>query len=211
MEFPAKEENITSKEDDKNGNKPDELIVFYHFKCCSCIIILFIFVYSILIFAPVLLICFCCMFAYKRVIIIDKIKNILISCDKGMIPCCKLTPKTFFLNTIKKVIIYITWKNDEKIGFNKLYFMNCDLISNEGMKENLFIDVKYNENKLNEYLQFFRKYFDTEFIPADNANPDFLGEQNSQTTFITNQNANIDIVTKPDINEDAAMPINVQS
>ena len=88
--------------------------------------------------------------------------------------------------------------------------MNCDLISNEGMKENLFIDVKYNENKLNEFLTFFRKYFDTEFKPADNANPGFPIEQNIQATFIPNQN-DIDIVTKPDINEDAAMPINVQS
>ena len=208
MEFSTKEESLTSKDDDKNGNKPDEIIVSYHFKCCSFVIIFLTFIASIFIWVPVFFIFIYCQDPYKRVIIIDKIKSILISCDKGMIPCCKLNPKTFFLNTIKKVIIYITWKNDEKIGFNKLYFMNCDLISNEGIRENLFLNVEYNENKLNEFLTFFRKYFDTEFIPADNANPDFPIEQNSQALFSPNQN-DIDITTKPDLNEDAAMPINV--
>ena len=207
METETKVETINSKEE-KEGNKPEEIIVFYHFKCCSFVIIFLTFIASIFIWVPVLFIFIYCQDPYKRVIIIDKIKSILISCDKGMIPCCKLNPKTFFLNTIKKVIIYITWKNDEKIGFNKLYFINCDLISNEGIKENLFLNVEYNENKLNEFLTFFRKYFDTEFIPVHNVNPDFPIEQNSQAIFSSNQN-DIDITTKPERNEDAAMPINV--
>ena len=65
-----------------------------------------------------------------------------------MIPCCKLEPKTFFLNSIKKVIIFITWKNDPKIGFSKLYFINCDLISTNGLKESLFENAEYSETKL---------------------------------------------------------------
>ena len=84
-----------------------------------------------------------------------------------MIPCCKLEPKTFFLNSIKKVIIFITWKTDPKFGFSKLYYINCDLISTNGMKESLFENAEYSETKLNAILAFFRKYFDTEFKPAE--------------------------------------------
>ena len=206
METETKVETINSKEE-KNESKPDELIAFYHFKCCSCIIIFLTIMYLIFIWFPVLFFIFYCRFPYKRLVIIDKIKNILILCSKGMIPCCKLDPKTFYLNSIKKVIIYITWINDTKIGFNKLYFMNCDLISTEGMRENIIYGIEYNENKLNEYLTFFRKYFETEFIPADNQNPNFPSGDNSQALFVQNQDDN-DMIAKPSINEDAAMPIN---
>ena len=133
---------------------------------------------------------------YKRVVIIDSIRQILIICIKGIISCCKLSPKTYFLNNIKKVIIFITWKNDEKIGFNKLYFMNCDLISTDGMKESLFEDVEYDARKLSEYLTFFKKYFDTEFKPADDGNN--LGIPKEEDN-------NIDM--KPSMNEDAAIQI----
>ena len=206
METETKVETINSKEE-KNESKPDELIAFYHFKCCSCIIIFVTIMYLIFIWFPVLFFIFYCRFPYKRVVIVDKNKNILILCSKGMIPCCKLDPKIFFLNSIKKVIVYITWINDPKIGFNKLYYINCDLISNEGLRENIIFGVQYNENKVNEYLTFFRKYFDTEFIPADNQNPNFPNEENSQAKFAPNQD-DIDTISKPSINEDAAMPIN---
>ena len=192
MDFPAKKEIITSK-DKKDENQPDELFLYYHFKCCSFVIIFMTFVYIILF--PFFFILYCTQ-PYKRFVIIDSIKQILILCSKAMIPCCKLGAKTFALNSIKKVVVFITWKADEKIGFKKLYFINCDLISIDGMNERIIDNIEYEENKLNDYLTFFRKYFDTEFKPADGEkNPDFPNTEEN----------NID--TKPSMNEDAPLPI----
>ena len=125
-----------------------------------------------------------------------------------MIPCCKLKPKTYFINSIKKVIIYITWKKDETIGFNKLYFINCDIISIEGENEILFSDIEYTEEKLNKFLTFFRTYFDTEFRPVDNKYiPDLPNEINNPMTTNTGFDENKEV--KPLQNEEAAIPVNV--
>ena len=198
MDFPEKTEVLTNYEEQKPKGV-DQIIVFYHNKFCSCIIIFLTIIYILLIWLPFLFFLFFCLCPYKRVVIIDSIKQILIIYSKAFIPCCKLAPKTFVLNSIKKVIIFITWKNDPKIGFNKLYFINCDLVSTNDMRENLFENVEYNENKLNEFLAFFRKYFETEFKPAeDDNNP--IEEIN---THVPDEN----IMIKPSANEGAATPV----
>ena len=126
---------------------------------------------------------------YKRLAIIDSIKQILVIYNKALIPCCKLEPKTFSLNNIKKIIIFITWKIDENCEFNKLFFLNCDLISTDEIKESLFANVDYDANKLNEHPAFFKKYFDTEFKPADNGkNPNFSNED--ENNYDTNPSIN---------------------
>lgn len=159
----------------------------------------FSFLFSSFLISSFLFFIFFCFCPYKRVVIIDSIKQILIIYTKAFIPCCKLAPKTFVLNSIKKVIIFITWKNNPKIGFNKLYFINCDLVSTNDFRENLFENVEYNENKLNEFLAFFRKYFETEFKPAeDDNNP--IEEIN---THVPDEN----IMIKPSANEGAATPV----
>ena len=67
------------------------------------------------------------------------------------------------------------------------------------MKENLFENAEYSENKLNEILAFFRKYFDTEFKPSeDEIKP--IGEIDTQA-----QDQNI--MVKPSANEGAATPV----
>ena len=186
----------------------DELLISYYFNSCSCFIILYSILCIIFIWFPFSFIFFFCRYPYKRVIIVDLIRNILIICDKGMIPCCKLEPKTYFINIIKKVILYITWKKDEKIGFNKLYFINCDIISTEGENEILFSDIEYTEEKLKKFLTFFRTYFDTEFRPSDKENIlDLPNEVNNN--IITNSGIDNINEVKPLNNEDDAAPINV--
>ena len=205
MELPEKAQMITAQ-DEKYKNGVDELILMYHFKCCSCFVIFFTFVFTVLIWFPVFFFLFYCATPYKKVVIIDEIKNILIICSKGIIPCCKLEPKTYFLNNIKKVIIYITTKPDPKIWFKKLYFINCNLVSLDGQEEPLFNDIAYDDNqKVNEIVGYFRKHFETEFRPEeDTKNSNLLPQDNNNIT--TNQNDNY-IDSKPSINEEAAMPI----
>ena len=180
------DEEIISSQDEKNKSNLDEIILFYHFKYCSFgPIFATIF---LIIFLPFFFIFFSIQ-PYKRLAIIDSIKRILVIYNKALIPCCKLEPKTFSLNNIKKIIIFITWKIDENCEFNKLFFMNCDLISTDEIKESLFANVDYDANKLNEYLAFFKKYFDTEFKPADNGkNPNFSNED--ENNYDTNPSIN---------------------
>ena len=195
-------------QDVKNRKNVDEIIISYYFKSCSCYVIFFTFLCILFLWCPAFFILFFCVDPYKRVIIVDLIRNVLIICDRGMIPCCKLKPKTYFINSIKKVIIYITWKKDETIGFNKLYFINCDIISIEGENEILFSDIEYTEEKLNKFLTFFRTYFDTEFRPADNKYiPDLPNEINNPMTTNTGFDENKEV--KPLQNEEAAIPVNV--
>ena len=101
------DEEIISSQDEKNKSNLDEIILFYHFKYCSLgPIFATIF---LIIFLPFFFIFFSIQ-PYKRLAIIDSIKQILVIYNKALIPCCKLEPKTFSLNNIKKIIIFITWK-----------------------------------------------------------------------------------------------------
>ena len=59
--------------------------------------------------------------------------------------------KIYYFNTIKKVVIYITSKPDPEVGFKRILFLNCDLYSSEGQKENLFKEQNYDEQKVNEF------------------------------------------------------------
>ena len=205
MELPEKDQMIT-KSDEKDKMDLDELIIFYYYKCCSFMFIIFTIFSILFIWFPVFLIVHFCIMPHKRVVIIDEINKILIICDKGMIPCCKLNPKTYFLDNIKKVIIYITTKPDPKIGFKKLYFVNCIIVSLDGQEETLFKDIGYeNDEKLNEIITYFRRHFDTEFRPEDVVKVgDISKEDNNIIT--TNSDDNY-IANKPSINDEAAMPI----
>ncbi len=43
--------------------------------------------------------------------------------------------------------------------------MNCELVSTDGQKEDVFKWLKYDENQLNEIQAFFKGYFEIEFKP----------------------------------------------
>ena len=205
MDFPEKDE-IFTKEVEKNINNVndiDKFDVFYYFKCCSCLFIFFTFWFILFLWFPVLLILLYTIQPYKKVVYINKIQGILIFYDTGIIPCCKLKAKQYFLASIKKVIIYITSKPDPKIGFQKLYFSNCDMISTEGERESLFNNISYDENRINDFIIFLRKYIEVEFQPIDNNKDGNLIDLNN---INTNSGENNNIATKLSLNEDPALP-----
>ncbi len=145
----------------------DELIVMYFFKCCSCGVI-FISIFQIFfLWFPIFPIMWYFREPYKRIIQIDKKSNTLLVYDTGLISCCKLTPKPYSLNNIKKIRIYVYSMPDPKVGFNKLYFVNCEIYSLNGEKEELFHDTKYDKEIFDKYEQFFKKYFETEIEPLE--------------------------------------------
>ena len=140
MEMPYEDKLLLDEKSNDNSDI-DELIVAYNFKCCGCPNIFF--TVMIIITFPFVFFCYYCNAPYKKVVIIDKKNKTLIVCSKGMIPCCKLAPRTFRFEIIKKIRIYISSKPDPNVGFEKLYFINCEIYSVNDEKEDLFIDVKY--------------------------------------------------------------------
>ena len=201
--------NITNEENKITINKIDELIVLYYYKVCGCPNIFFTIWFTILL--PLLFIDYCCN-PYKKVVTIDKNNNILIICDKAMIPCCNLNPKSYSLTTIKKIRIYVYSTPDPQIGFNKLYFINCEIYSINGEKEDLFSAIKYDKESFDSYVSFFKKYFDTEVEPIETAkDKDEYNISDGNNNFILNENEypkeSEIITTKPEINEGAAVPV----
>ena len=98
---------------------------------------------------------------------IDKKNKILIIYNTGVIPCCKLTPKSYGLNDIKKIRMYVYSTPDRKVGFNKLYFINCEIHSLNEIKEELFSEVRYDKETFDRCTLFFKKYFETEIEPLE--------------------------------------------
>ena len=209
MEYPEQNQ-ITSYTEAKDDNDVDELIILYYFKCCSGKIIFLTIICAIVIFFPFIFFLLYCTKPYKKVVIVDKKKKELIICDKGMIPCCKLNPKTFNINDIKKIEIY---EAGFKNGPFKYQRMNCYILPNTD--EKLFIfGMEYDEQKLNEFLACFKKYFDVEYRPLENLvdikNISSKGN-NHDTVNLNNNNYNNsksedNINTKPPNNEEAALP-----
>ena len=211
MDYKERNEIIINTNDNKNYS--EELIIFYYFKCCSCNVIFMTVILSLVFFFPFLFFIYYCGKPYKKVIIIDQKKKVLILCDKGMIPCCKLNSNSFNINDIKKLIIYETVLYNL---YNKRNTINIYFISANNEKKFLFYLEYDNKEKLEEILQFFRKYFNTEYIPikkeGDNKNYNHyegINNQmiNSNNNDYNNLNNEDNIITKPPINEDAALPV----
>ena len=91
-----------------NNNKPkisnitEEIILFYHFSWPTIIFFCFHSLFIVFFFID-----FFCV-AYKRVIIIDEKRKILIICDKGILGCCKLNQKIYEISQLKKARIYVS-------------------------------------------------------------------------------------------------------
>ena len=207
MDYPEKNQ-ITSYTEAKNNDDVDELIILYYFKCCSGKIIFLTIIFSIVIFFPFIFFLFYFLKPYKNVVIIDQKKKVLIICDKGIIPCCKLNAKSININNIKKIEIYEAGFKNGPFKFQK---MNCYILSNGGEKIFLF-GLQYDDQKLNEILSFFRKHFNTEFIPkkdlVDINNIPPKGNNNAIIKLNDNNNSNSEdnISEKPPNNEEAAEP-----
>ena len=206
MEIPGKEEIIMTDNDGKNKNNIEEIILYNNCQnsdssCCTWVTliilsIIFLPIGIIFLFAP-----------SKKYAIIDEINKILIIREEGVIPCCcRCYERIYYFNTIKKVVIYITSQRDRKVGFKKLLFMNCELVSTDGQKEDVFIWIKYDEHRLNEIQTFFKGYFETEFRPESTEMDNNLTQEENQPIGI-NSNDDNNIRSKPSMNEEAASPI----
>ena len=169
FQYEKKNLNDTQDEtnkDDENSDQ-DELIAFYFFKYCSCPAIFFFMFANIFIFFIIPFFSLYCCRPYKRMIKIDKKNKILIIYNTGVIPCCKLTSKSYSLNDIKKIRMYVYSTPDRKVGFNKLYFINCEIHSLNEIKEELFSEVRYDKETFDRCTLFFKKYFETEIEPLE--------------------------------------------
>ena len=153
--------NEINNNEPKISNITEEIILFYHFSWPT---IIFFCIHSL--FIVFFFYDFFCV-AYKRVIIIDEKRKILIICDKGILGCCKLNQKIYEISQLKKARIYVSSKPDPKKGFTKLYFINCDIFSNDGEQESLFGTIDYTEEKFNKVSKFFEKHLNTEVVPKE--------------------------------------------
>jgi hypothetical protein len=143
---------------------------------------------------------------------IDEERKTLIIGNKGIMGCCYFNETTYHLSQIKKVRIFVTWKPDPKIGFNKLYFVNCEIYSLTDEKNDLFVDVPYEEGKFNQFIAFFQRHLTTEFEPIENAisaiNVIPVDGNNTIGISPVDNPAPIDqVIAKPSINESAALPV----
>ena len=200
----------------QNNNIPnnviakEQIIVSYFYGCCLAI--LYITVSIIFLWCPFYLIFFGFFTPYKRIVTIDEERKTLIIGNKGIMGCCYFNETTYHLSQIKKVRIFVTWKPDPKIGFNKLYFVNCEIYSLTDEKNDLFVDVPYEEGKFNQFIAFFQRHLTTEFEPIENAisaiNVIPVDGNNTIGISPVDNSAPIDqVIAKPSINESAALPV----
>ena len=185
FQYEKKNLNDTQDETNKDDENSDqeELIAFYFFKYCSFPAIFFFMFANIFIFFIIPFFTLYCCKPYKRMIKIDKKNKILIIYNTGVIPCCKLTSKSYSLNDIKKIRMYVYSTPDRKVGFNKLYFINCEIYSKRGETEKLFSGVEYDKETFERLTSFFNKHFNTEIEPIEVAKDiselNIIGENNN--------------------------------
>ena len=142
---------------------------------------------------------------YKRKIVIDEVRKTLVIFMQGIIGCCPTGERLYNFNQIQKIRLFITSKPDPKVGFNKLYFINCEIYSLEGEKNALFMDIPYEEEKYKQFISFFQRHLNTEFDPLEiifNALP----KENDLVNITKSGNEN-KMIDKPFIDGSAAIPI----
>ena len=153
--------NEINNNEPKISNITEEIILFYHFSWPTIIFLCFHSLFIVFFFFDFFYV------AYKRVIIIDEKRKILIICDKGILGCCKLNQKIYEISQLKKARIYVSSKPDPKKGFSKLYYINCDIFSNDGEQESLFGNIDYTDEKFNKVSKFFERHLNTEVVPKE--------------------------------------------
>ena len=167
--------NDTNNNEQKISNITEEIVLFYHF---SWPIIIFLCIHSLSI---IFFFLDFCLITYKRVIIFDEKRKIIIICDKAIIGICKLGQKIYEISQVKKVRIYATSKPDPKKGFGKLYYINCDIFSNNGEQESLFGPIDYTEEKFNKFSIFLEKHLNTEVVPKEVKVEPLISEEENNT------------------------------
>ena len=192
--------NDISNNNQQNIIAREEIDVNKLFGCCLValfIIISIIFpfnIFTLLIIIP-----------YKRKIVIDEVRKTLVIFMQGIIGCCPTGQRLYNLNQIEKIRLFITSKPDPKVGFNKLYFINCEIYSLEGEKNALFMDIPYEEAKYKQFISFFQRHLNTEFDPLEIIF-NTLPKENDLVNIANSENEN-KMIDKPLIDGSFAIPI----
>ena len=192
--------NNISNNNQQNIIAREEIVVNKFFGCC--LVALYIFLSII---TPCNIFILLTVAPYKRKIAIDEVRKTLVIFMKGIIGCCKIGEILYNLNQIQKIRLFITSKPDPKVGFNKLYFINCEIYSLEGEKNDLFVDIPYEEAKYKQFISFFQRHLNTEFDPLEiifNTLP-----KENDLVDITNSGNENKMIDKPLIDGSAAIPI----
>ncbi len=101
--------NDINNKEQKISNITEEIILSYYFSWPGIILFCFHSLFIIFFFIDFFFI------PYKRVIIIDEKRKIIIICDKGILGCCKLNPKIYEISNVNKILIYVSSKPDPKM------------------------------------------------------------------------------------------------
>ena len=201
--------NINAKSKETKNNI-EELLIYYEIECCSPQNIIFILLCFLF---PFFFLIYLFGIPHKRVIIIDKNKNMLTHCEKAIVSCCIVGyPFYYGLDNIKKIRIYTSSSPDPNFRFNKLYFINCKIYSKNDQEENLFMDIPYNKELFDRYVSFFKKYFITEVEPLEITKDKYKynlneGENNPISDEDELPQESELITKKPSTNFDAPLPV----
>ena len=80
-----------------------------------------------------------------------------------------MNPKSYDLNNIERIRIYVYSTPDPKVAFNKLYYINCEIYISKEIKDLLFGSIRYDKETLDRFEQFFKRFCETEVEPIEAA------------------------------------------
>ena len=63
--------------------------------------------------------------------------------------------------------LYVTSTPDHKRPFDKLYYINCRIYSNNGVRNNLISHVTYDDVKYDYFAKLFGKHLNVEVEPKE--------------------------------------------
>ena len=198
--------NYPDSKEETSGNEIDEIVVEYLKHPCFAVFLFFFAIPFIPFVFPVIIIWF--VDPYKRIIIYDGINKLLKLSYRGILGCscpcaCMGTAaKIYNLSQVQKVKIFRTSIPDPKIGFNQIYFINCDIYSTNGQIESLFSNIKYSKEKFDEFVSFFQKHLNTEVIPLEVDIDDIENNDNNAVYPLDDTTP-----TKPANDESAPKPV----
>ena len=103
---------------------------------------------------------------HKGVIILDSKNKRIIKGNKNIYGCL-CDPKIYDYYQIKKIKLYVTSFPDYKRPFDKLYYINCSIYSNDGISNSLISHVTYDDVKYDNFAKLFGKHLNVEVEPKE--------------------------------------------
>ena len=103
---------------------------------------------------------------YKYVVILVKKKRITVF-QKNIFGCKIDRQKIYDYCHIKKRRLYVSSCHIFERPFEKIYYMNCDIFSNDGEQDKLFNAIRYNELKFKSFVEYFEKHLNIKVESRD--------------------------------------------